>query len=117
MASEAETLVRELVATFPGLAVSLERHLDDNFGELLPYVFLADVERYVLDAYRAETQPGAPVRAILDYLEESFVKGGEEVKELISVSFLELLPSKGEPGSGLRDLLGPELSSEAKRVA
>jgi hypothetical protein len=76
-------------------------------------------DRYVLDAYRAETQPSpeAPVRAIMDYLEERFVKGGEEVKELISVSFLELLPSKGEPGSGLRDLLGLELSSEAKRVA
>lgn len=68
---------------------------------------------------KAETQPSpeAPGRAIMDYLEERFVKGGEEVKELISLSFLELLPSETEPGSGLRDLLGPELSSEAKRVA
>ena len=107
--------VKSMVEHFPGLAPVLEEHIS-NFGELLPHVLLGDITRYVLALYTRGSAGGVPfrleVREILDFLEDSFVEGNQEVRELISVSFLENLPRPGENGSQIGELLGEQLRKQ-----
>lgn len=56
------------------------------------------------------------MQGVLDYLEEPLRDGGDEIQELIAVSFLENLPTEGEPGDRMRAALGPALAAESERV-
>lgn len=114
MTSTNEALVRDLVAAHPALEPDLAEHLDDNFGELLPHVFLADVMRRAVELHESGQQDRA--KKILDDLEDRFAAGDAGIQELISTGFLEALPSAGERGHDIRALLGPELRAEAGRV-
>lgn len=114
MSSHEETLVRSMVDRFPSLSALLEEHLQDNFGELLPHLFLGDVTRYVVSlhsaASRGAVQQQRELADILDDLENEY--GNPESQELISVSFLENLPRPGELGSAIRRLVGPHLGRQ-----
>jgi hypothetical protein len=112
-----EALVRDLVERFALLGPDLAEHLEDNFGEILPHLFLADVMRRLVDLCRGDTAACDRARPPIDYLEERFRAGDDQIKELISTGFVEALPREGEPGFEIRSLLGPELSAEARRVA
>ena len=50
------------------------------------------------------------------FVEEVFTRGDESVRELITVSFVENLPSTGEVGALMRKLLGPALEEVFQRV-
>jgi hypothetical protein len=100
------------VARRPDLQADLTEHLEDNFGELLPHVLLADVMRRTVELYEAGDVDRA--RAILD---DRFEAGDPAMQELISTGFVETLPYAGERGHAMRTLLGPELQAEAQRVA
>jgi hypothetical protein len=109
-----EELVQLLVDAFPPLRPLLDEHLDDQFGEVLPYLFLADVSRYLVDLIESgRRQDALPV---LDWLERRFRAGSEEEQTLIAAGFLEALPRPDEPGAAVRDALGPALSDELARV-
>jgi len=116
MGSPAETVVRDLAAAFPSLQPLMDGHIDD-YDEVLPHVFLGDVHRYVADTLNGDDDASASdVQGIIDFLEDRFRRGEDTVRELISVSFVELLPRPGERGAHVRTMLGPELSAEARRV-
>jgi hypothetical protein len=107
-----------LVAQVPALEPLFREHVSDNFGEVLPHVFFGDVSRYAVSEFLRSEATGAGVRrvpreleSLLAALEDGLAAGGD-VTELIRVSFLENLPRLGEPGYGVRDLLGPKLRSE-----
>ena len=102
-----------LVDRCPSLLPLLQEHLD-TYDELLPHVFLADVTRWVAERYQAD--PGDPeLKAALSYIDEYFGAGGQQDRELIGASFLESLPRADEPGSGIRDALGPALREQLDR--
>jgi hypothetical protein len=110
--------IRDLGASFPALRPMLAEHVEDNFGDVLPHLFLADVLRWLL----AQLDEGggddrAEITDILSFLEDAFSAGDEERQELISTGFVENLPRPGEPGARIRRMLGPELRDEAGRVA
>jgi hypothetical protein len=113
--------VRELVSRFPRLKSLLSEHTADNFGEILPHVFFGDITRYVLsfvfaiEAGKASDEDRRELVDILKFLELSY-STNEDIQELISVSFLELLPRPEEKGAGIRDILGPELTRELKII-
>lgn len=111
--------IRELVDEFPALRPELDEHVEDNCGEVLGHLFLADCLRLVLatldDGPRRVS--GLDVPRLLGYLELRFAQGEEHLKELISAGFLESLPRADEPGHCLRAMLGPMLRAEAERVA
>jgi hypothetical protein len=91
----------------------LDEHLRDNGGELLPHVLMADYERWAEGAIgRADAELGD----LLDFLEAAYQTGDPELEELISVSFLEHLPRAREPGSELRELLGPTLKRQLRVI-
>lgn len=47
MSATTESAIKQLVATYPALAPILAEHLDDNFGEMLPHLVMADVVRWL----------------------------------------------------------------------
>jgi hypothetical protein len=117
MNDQTVSFVRSMVGRFPGLYGPLEEHIEANFGELLPHVFFGDVTRYVVSLFLATRSsaclaPRRELRDILSYLEEAYAAGDEELRELISVSFLENLPRPGESGAEVRELVGPNLKSQ-----
>lgn len=98
---------------FPPLLEALDEHLCDNDGEILPHPLMSNYERW---AERALEADDPQLSDFLDFLEESYILRGDDVEELISVSFLEHLSRPGEPGSKLRDLVGPTLQKQLRVI-
>jgi hypothetical protein len=74
---------------------------------VLPHLVLSDVIRWLV-AHR-DTHPGV-CRGVLGWLEDAFQRGPGDVRGLIALGGVEMIPDPGQPGSELRDLLGPRLS-------
>lgn len=124
MSQVTEGFIDELVTNFPGMRPVFEEHLSDNFGEVLPHLFFGDLTRYVVARFLT-TQSGSgntpseaekEVRSLLAQLEQAYVTRGEELQELIAVSFLENLPRPREEGSGVRNWLGPALTRQLRVI-
>ncbi|MEI2279048.1 hypothetical protein OHC50_16415 [Paenarthrobacter ilicis] len=101
----------ELIADHPHLRPSYEEHLEENYGELLPHLTIADICRWVV----AE-QDSDPLRVLqlLSWLEVHFAGVGhvmDAVDNVIAVSFIEHLPLPSEPGAGVALLLGPKMKA------
>ena len=122
MSERTVAFVRSLVERFPqALRPIFEEHIKDNFGEILPYLFIADICRHVESLFLfvssgADVTFRKELENILSSLEEAYASGDNELQELISVSFLEHLPRPGEKGSEIRDMLGPRLSMQLKVI-
>lgn len=117
MSASTVAFVGALFHRFKVLQPLLEEHLDDQDGEVLPHLLMADVERWAeAEIAKSDESARAFVREVLAFLEVAYATQGSEVEELIAVSFLEHLPRPGEPGSQLRALLGPRLAEELRRI-
>ena len=108
--TESHDLVRRLVAEFPELDPVMAEHLSDQEGELLPYLFLADVARW---AQRTYADDQATVGRMVDWLESEFTRAEPAEKDLIGLGFVETLPFPPE-GAAMLLRLGPELSQVAR---
>lgn len=86
----------DLVEVVPELSSLLDEHLLDQEGELLPYVFMADVARWL---HEQSARSPDRVEQALAWLEARFSSGGFDVRNLIDVGILEMLPGlpEGEP--------------------
>ncbi|WP_144660101.1 hypothetical protein [Paenarthrobacter nicotinovorans] len=105
-----------LIAEHPHLRPGYEEHLEDNDGELLPHLLMADICRWVL----AE-QDSNPLRVLqlLSWLEVHFAGVGDvmdDVDNVIAVSFIEHLPLPSEPGAGVVLLLGRKMKAEYEQI-
>ncbi len=117
-------LIERLVAKYPRLKSIFDEHVSDNFGEVLPHLFFGDLTRYVISRLLDVESGVGPkhadaeqeLRALLNDLEDAYATGDEEIRELISVSFLENLPRPGEEASGVRAWLGPELAAQTRVI-
>ncbi len=121
MSQTTEAFVRALVQRFPSLTPLLEEHLADNFGDLLPHLFLDDVVRWALDLMamaRAERSVTAQreLCEFLSHFEDAYASGNVELQELLSVSFLENLPRPHEDGAEIRAHLGPNLTKQLRVI-
>ncbi len=106
MSANTVAAIGALIHTHRDLLPVLDEHLTDNEGEVLPHLVLADVVRWLV-AHRA-THPDV-CRSVLAWLEQEFIDGPEEVRGLITVSGVVMIPDPGQLGAELRDLLGPRL--------
>ncbi|NYE35621.1 hypothetical protein F4692_000725 [Nocardioides cavernae] len=99
-----------LVSAVPELTSIHREHLEDQEGELLAYVLMADVARWLDGMSRSE-----PRRAqqVIDWLEQEFTQGDFDVRNLIDVGIVEMLPSMPE-GAAVLSRLGPELRGRAE---
>lgn len=116
-----EAFVRQLAGISPDLDALLKEHLRDNFGEILPHVFLGNITRHAV-AISENAKSGRSLaerrelNSLLDCIEHAYATGNAEVQELIAASFLENLPTNGEPGSALRQTIGPKLAGQLAKM-
>lgn len=117
MSASTVALVGAIFHRFNELQPLLAEHLKEQDGEVLPHLLMADLERWA-EAELGKGQEGsrASVQAVLEFLEDAYATQGDEVEELIAVSFLEHLPRAGEPGSELRTMVGPRLAEQLRRI-
>jgi hypothetical protein len=106
MSGSTVATIGALVDAHRELTPVLDEHLVDNGGELLPHLVLADVVRWLV-AHLASSPETCS--SIMDWLEQEYARGPDDVRGLIRVSGVEMIPDPGQPGSELRDLLGPGL--------
>ncbi len=108
------TYINKLIDQVPELRYVYDEHIHDN-DELLPHVFLGDVTRYVVQQVRlGETGSAKPVERILSILDQGMGSSDEQVKELISVSFVENLVEHDEVLASLNGLIGLNLKKEIR---
>lgn len=108
--------VGALAHRFPALLSVLEEHLEEQRGEVLPHVLMGEVTRWLVAQFIGAGGSDVAIRDVLGFMEQAFNSGGEQVQELLAVSFLENLPRPGEPGSEIRSILGPSMQEELRRL-
>jgi hypothetical protein len=116
VSADTVAFVGRLVSQFPELVPLLREHLDDQEGEILAHLFMADLERWVeRELARQGDSPSDLIEQLLDFLEEA-VRRNDEIAEVIHASFPEHLPRPGEPGAEIRTMLGPALSERLRQI-
>lgn len=116
---EVDTFVQRLLARLPILDDVLQAHLTEN-EYLLPHVFFGDVSRFTLEQHDRLTGGDAAARSILatlfEVMEQGAAEGSEDVKELVSVSFLENLAGELAQHPSLSAFLTPALTRELEPI-
>ena len=112
--------VKDLVARFEFLRPLMDDHLA-HYDEILSHLFFGDMTEYIIsrheEALLGDDAAQKEVDQLLAALEEGYVSGDRDVKDLISDSFLENLPwREGERGWDLREILGPALSERLSLI-
>lgn len=103
-------LTEQLVAAAPELVPLLDEHLSDQEGELLAYLFMGDVARWLHET--SATAPGR-VGEVLAWLEARFTTGSFDERNLIDVGIIEMLPARPQ-GSRILAMLPPTLRARAE---
>lgn len=103
---EAVAFIGALVWKFPDLMHDFGEHLADNDREVLPHVFMAQIERW---AELLSSKQSPLLERLLDELDRGYEAGGGPVRNLIEVSFVENLPYPEDPNEELRELLPTHL--------
>ena len=88
--------------------------MEDN-GKLLPHIFMGSLTPILADAMTHAHARLPKLTQLLDFLDGNFEHGSEEIRELLSVSFLENLPEDGTIAPEVRKQLGPSLLGELRR--
>ncbi len=104
---KSQDFCEELVRRFDDLAPMLQEHIEDN-DEILPHVFMGDITRYVLS-------DGLQRQELVRCLDDALRKGGEEIQNLIAVSFVENLESDEELERALRNVQADAMREEWRR--
>lgn len=84
----------------------LDEHLEENGGNVLPHLAMAESIRWLVT--HRESSPHA-CRSVLHWPASAFERGPDDVRGVIAVSGVPMIPDSGRPGSELRDLLSPVL--------
>lgn len=94
----------------------VREHLDD-YGEVLPHLLAADVARWY---WRVGTRPGTPeavdADAAVAVLSDLFVRGDDDMQNVVATGFLEVLPHPDEDGREIVERLPPPLRDELRRM-
>lgn len=105
--SHTQQIYEDLLTRFEELIPVFEEHVTD-YDELLPYVFMGDVTRYILSG-------GSQRLAIISYLNEKLKGGDEDIQNLISVGFVENLEDGEELERALQGVDADALREEWMR--
>jgi hypothetical protein len=121
MSAGSVAFVNRIGGLSPTLTTLLEDHMRDNFGEILPHLFMGDVARHVIALVRAPVSDDSlavrrELKTVLETIEHGYATGTPDVQELIAASFLENLPTQGEPGSEIRGMVGPKLRGQLTKM-
>jgi hypothetical protein len=87
----------------------LAEHLQDNDGEVLSHLLMA---RFTDWAVKAQDERSSDVALFVRILDRWFDEGDDYARNMLIVSFLEIIPKR----STLLDCLGPSLSEVASSM-
>ncbi|MBM6402879.1 hypothetical protein JQN72_01285 [Phycicoccus sp. CSK15P-2] len=107
MSAETVAFIGALTYQNRELLPVLQEQLADNDDQVLPHLVMADVVRWLV-VHRSDEEV---VRSIIDWLERAYERGDDDVRDVIAVSGVEMIPDPGQPGAELRTYLGPQLST------
>jgi hypothetical protein len=79
--------VVSLLASLPEASSVVTEHLDDQDGEVLLHLHVAEVRRLLLDAWQRQDQD--VLHRGLAFLDAALVNGDERVNNAVAVSFVE----------------------------
>jgi hypothetical protein len=82
-----EDIVDALRKEIPEFGPSIEEHISDNFGEILPHPLFGDLTRCIEEAWREGNTE--LVWRCLSWLEHVLIAGDEKIKNLVAASFVE----------------------------
>jgi hypothetical protein len=117
MIAASVAFVGAVVHAVPALRPILQEHLDDQEGEVLPHLLMADLERWLeREVKERPVQSAGDIQGMLQFIEESFTAGDPKINEVISASFLEHFPRPGEVGSEIRGMVGPALREQLRII-
>lgn len=105
MRAAAVALIGGLCHEFRVLLPILDEHLSDMDGVLLPHLVMSDVVRWMV----VNEDDVDACAAMWSWLEDAYVFGDSDERDLIAASGVEMLPDPHEPGATLRGFLGPAL--------
>jgi hypothetical protein len=80
--------VDALVARVPAARALVDEHLDDQFGELLIHMLMADVSRLALSAF--QQGDASTANAVLAVVDEALRTGDDALINAVQVSFVEV---------------------------
>jgi hypothetical protein len=103
-----EQFCRQLAERFSTASRVLVEHLDD-YDNLLPHVFVAELTRHLLREPIDRAQ-------IVQSLEDSLSSGDPEIAELIAASFLENVENRNDLSRLLNGVTGSSLLAEWTRL-
>ncbi len=84
-----EYFAQELVRRFPEYQRAYEDHLE-AYGKVLGHVFFCEINPVLSKLLRAN-QDCAQIRRYMDFLEDMYRNGDDEVKNIVTVTLLEYL--------------------------
>lgn len=103
---EARRLGEVLAALAPELDAMLREHLEDNYGEVLGTLYLAEVAKWFT---RGGVENVGRRKNVAVALAREYETGNDYVQTVIVTGFLESLPFPGAAGREVVDLLPPPL--------
>jgi len=106
MSGSTVAVVGALIDAHRVLVPLLDEHLADNERQVLPHLLVSDIVRWLVE--HRESHPDV-CSSVLGWLGSAYERGPDDVRELIAVSVVEMLPDPGQSGGELHRLLGPLL--------
>jgi hypothetical protein len=107
--------MHRFVGGVPGAAAVLDVHMDDNGGEMLPHLLMADLGRWFVAAVGAGDERGAA--DFVAAVELLYTSDDPDTRNVAGVSFMELLvvdPDARERAAveAIRRLAGPATAAD-----
>lgn len=114
-----KALCLELAAADPWLAEYVHGQID-CYEEILPHVIVGDLFPKLLERMREFGSGDHVVAKVLSVLESTMENDPEDepilgAKNVIAVSFIEHMPTQGEQGAKLAEMLPPAMKAELSR--
>ena len=116
-AGYANEFINQFTQEFPEQANLVDQSIN-NYGELLPHFFVADLVRFLVAKYcelKRQDENINLIKRIMEFMEHQFVSAPPLIVELIAVSFVENMPYEHEGGARIVDLLPASLKAELAR--
>lgn len=82
-----DQFVAMLLHEVPGVQAVVREHLEDNDGELLLHLLIADLRRYAMQAFDADESD--VLGRLLGVVDRAMHDGDDSVENAIAVSFVE----------------------------
>jgi hypothetical protein len=108
--------IQRLLVVAPELGPIYDEHMQSNYDELLPYLFMGDVTRFLIEV-SGERAAKFSGKKILDYFESELASGDESVDALIYLGFCENLLGEERALTILRPQMGECLATAMKKVS